>query len=473
MSDQTAPGDDASVRSGGDTHPKRRSKKTVKGLKIGARLLVIAAVLIMAMVIFVGLVMVRPKSKPNTDPPTPVLVRAVHAEARPIDRVWEGYGTAGSMRRAVVAAEVSGRVIERPRTVEAGGDIDAGGLIVAIDATDYQSALARAEQGVLALRAQLDGLAVESERISSQLALVDDEIAAAERDLERTRRAVDQGAGSQGEIDAKLSVLRRSERERQVLQQTRELLPSRRTALEGELGAREADLTQAKKNVERARVVSPIPGEIESVSPRVGDWVMAGSPVATIVDVSRLEIPLRLPASASSWVAQGQPVDLWQGEPIGEPAHEGRVTRLGPAADAATRTITVYVEVEQDPDSDDRLLPGVFVHGRVRSPDPTPRVAVPRRAIRSGRVLTLTQGEDGLYVVGAVPVRTAYALDGRLESDPTETEWAVLEAGADIPSDALIATTSIELLRPGVRVRVDGEGESGSESESEPEAVAP
>lgn len=438
--------------------PDRQAHREIRGLKVGVRIAVIVLVFIAAGAIFGFLRSLKPESGYNAEPPAPMLVRAVGASPRPIERVWEGFGTASSMRRAQVAAEVTGRVIERPERIEAGRAVDTGALLVAIDPTDYRTAVARAEQAAVALRAQLDGLAVESERVGSQLELVADEIAAAERDLERTREAVSQGAGSQGEIDVKIAALRRSQREQQILRQQIESIPSRRLALEGELGAREAELEQARENLSRTRVVSPIKGEIESIGPRVGDWVAAGAPVGVIVDVSRLEIPLRVPASAASWIKVGDPVSLWAGEPVGEPTQTGRVTRLGPAADASTRTIAVFVEVTQDPLSDERMLPGVFAHGRVTTPDRVERVAVPRRAIRSGRVMALVPGgDDGLYEVRPIPVEIAYAIDARLpEIDPDETEWAILTSDTALPTDAMIATTAIEQLVSGMSVRVEG-----------------
>jgi len=431
--------------------------REVRGLKVGVRIALILLILFVAGAIFMLLLKLKPESKIRSDIPAPVLVRGVDVTPRSIDRVWEGFGTAASMRRSRVAAEVTGRVVERPSRIEPGRSVDAGALLVAIDPTDYATAVARAEQGAVALRAQLDGLAVESERLGSQLELVADEIAAAERDLDRTRQAVEQGAGSQGEIDVKIAQLRRSQREQQTLRQALETIPSRRLTLEGELGVRVAELEQAKENLRRTRVVSPIAGEIESIEPRLGDWAAAGSPVGVIVDLTRLEVPLRLPASAASWIRVGDSVNLWAGEPVGDPSHTGRVMRLGPAADAGTRTIAVFVEVTQDPTTSERLLPGVFVHGRISTPDPQERVAVPRAAIRSGRVLALTPGPDGFYVVTPVDVTIAYAIDASLpEIDELETEWAVLERSGELPAGSLIATTSIEQLVVGARVRVEG-----------------
>jgi multidrug efflux pump subunit AcrA (membrane-fusion protein) len=146
-------------------------------------------------------------------------------------------------------------------------------------------------------------------------------------------------------------------------------------------------------------------------------------------------------------------VSLWDGPVTGEPDRTGTVTRLAPEADPSSRTITVFVEVKQDPSSTDRLLPGAFVQGRVRTPDPDLRVLLPRRAIRSGRVMLVTTDDDGIRRIVVHPVVTGYSLDARLpEVDPNETEWVVLALGAEPPAGSLVAVTALGQLEPGVRV---------------------
>jgi multidrug efflux pump subunit AcrA (membrane-fusion protein) len=431
-----------------------------RGLAVGVRVALILLLLIGSGGIAGFLISTKASSKTRAEPLPPVTVRTVRSAPRQVDRQWEGYGTVRSMNRAQIAAEVSGRVIERPAGVEAGLPIARGGLLLALDAFDYQETLARAEQAAASLRAQLDGLAVESERLATQVELIDEEIAAAERDMDRTRQAIEQGAGSPGELDAKLSALRRSQRERDAIRQQVELLPSRRAGIQAELAAREADRRLASQNLGRARVTSPIEGQIQDVVPRVGDWVPAGSAVASVVDLSRVEVPLRLPASSNAWVKPGDAVSLWTDEAAGTPAHTGRVVRLAPEADAASRTITVFVEVQQDPASPTRLLPGAFVHARVRTPDPVARVVLPRRAVRAGRIMVVEPDAEGQHRVRVVTVRVDYAIDGRLpEIEPVETEWVVLDPDTVPPPDARIAVTSLETLEPGVRVRLSEEAD--------------
>lgn len=461
---------------GADSH-HHHHHRTSKGLKVGVRVVIILVLLVASGAVFGFLRATKADSRERTDPVPPVVVRAVPVVPQRVDRVWEGYGTARSMSRADVAAEVTGRVVERPEGIEPGRSVRAGELLIRIDPSDYEAALTRAARAAEALRSQIDGLTIETERLTNQIALSDEEIAAAERDLDRTRRAVEQGAGSQGEVDAKLSALRRSQREQDALRQQFELIPSRRLTLEAELAARQADVRLAETSLVRTRLRSPLGGEIQSVTPRVGDFVAAGTPVASVVDLSRVEVPLRLPASSASWVArvvgQDETVSLWTGPAVGRPDHVGRITRLAPEADPASRTITVFVEVEQDPGRFDRLLPGAFVQGRVRTPDPTERVVLPRRSIRSGRVFLIGPEEGDGRVVSVAPVETGYALDARFPAiDPGETEWVVLAPGAAPPAGSLVAVTALEQLQPGARVRVEGPAGSGEDSGTDSDSGA-
>lgn len=437
------------------SRPSRRRRQ--RGLAVGVRIVLIVGMLVVAGGVFGLLKATRKQSGMRGEPAPPITIRAIEATPRRVDRVWEGFGTVRSMARAQVAAEVSGRVIERPADAEPGRSIDRGGLILRIDPTDYEIALARAEQALAATRSQVDGLMVESERVGNQVRLARQELEAAERDLDRVMQAAERGAGTQGEIDSRITAVLRIMREINSLEQQADLIPSRRQALEAQIVSQQAEIHLAAQNRERTRVVSPIGGEIQGVSVRAGDYVNAGTTVAEVVDLARLEVPLRLPASSASWVARiiGVPdtVSLWDGPVTGEPDRTGTVTRLAPEADPSSRTITVFVEVRQDPSSTERLLPGSFVQGRVRTPDPDLRVLLPRRAIRSGRVMLVQTEPDGTHRITPHPVATGYSLDARLpEVDPNETEWVALALGAEPPAGALVAVTALGQLEQGVRV---------------------
>lgn len=422
---------------------------------------VVLAVVILAIALGIAVALVKSKttSERNIGGGDPIAVRTISSEPRIVDRVWEGFGTARTMIASDIVAEVAGRVVARPDDIESGESIRSGDLILQLDDQDYANAREAAQQAADALQAQIDGLAVETERLSTQIEYAEDEINASERDLTRTEDAIAQGAGSPGERDVKLQALRRLQREQLALKQQLELIPSRRAQLMAQLAAQRANTRIAKENQTRAHITSPLDGEIVSVNPRVGDWVANGAMVARVIDLSRLEVPLKLPASSSSWVKTGDAVSLWIGDAEGEPAQRGVITRIAPEADASSRTITVYVEVEQDSSDADRLLPGQFVLGRVTTRDPDQRVVLPRRAIQ-GEYVFIAQAEeddDGneTMVVRRVAVRPAYGFDAELpELDRYETQWVTLEHGREPPTGSAVIVSLLDQIEVGMRVQL-------------------
>src|SRR5690606_38076665 len=122
----------------------------------------------------------------------------------------------------------------------------------------------------------------------------------------------------------------------------------------------------------------------------------------------------RLPATARPGIRLGAPASVRTGGPA--PARwDATVTRIAPEADPQTRTIIVFVDVAQadaarrygQPDARDVLTPGMFVAGQVLGRQPTPRWIVPRRSIRHGRIMTVTDGR-----LRSLPIIADYGIEG-------------------------------------------------------------
>ncbi len=425
--------------------------------------------LVLLMVSF-GIVsaLVATKAKSDMNEPTTgaIFVRTIESIHRPSNRIWSGYGTARTMGSAEVVAEVDGRVIERPADIEAGNRVNAGDLIVRLDDSDYINALDAARQAVKSLDAQIGGLTIETEQMGNQVRYAGEEIAAAKRDLDRMDEAIAAGVGSAGERDVKLASMLRSQRAQSVLQQQLDLIPSRRARLEAELSSQRANERIANENVARSTIRAPFAGELQSINTRVGDWVGLGTRVARVVDLSRLEIPLRVAASASSWIRVGDEVCLWVRDVDGEPDQLGQITRIAPEADSASRSMTVFVEVEQDPNDADRLLPGQFVHGRVVTHDPYERVILPRRAVQSDKVFVAHINGEGSRVIEIKSVKVAYSFELRMpEIDPIETQWVALEIGYEPVEGSLIVVSLLDQIMAGMNVRAGDDPEPDPEPE--------
>ncbi|UYV14002.1 MAG: efflux RND transporter periplasmic adaptor subunit [Phycisphaera sp.] len=395
----------------------------------------------------------------------PPLVRTVQVQRVVTARPWTGYGTVRAMSSARVAVQVAGRVVERPDTIEAGLAVSEGDLLLRIDPTDFQRRVAALEGLMAALEAELDQLDIEAESLDDQLTLVLEEEDIARREYQRARGVFeDRGAGSQAEVDQKLSALRRAEREASALDQRSRSIPSRRAAVQANLASQEAELGVARENLERATVIAPIDGVLQDVFLDTGDYAQVGTEVARIVDLARLELPLSLPASAADDIAIGDEVEVSL-ESGSAARWKGRISRLAPEADAQTRSIRVFVEVTQELETDQSgmlapatgqmLRPGMFVVGRVRPSQPLAHLLVPRRAVVQGGVLVAEMNSPAR--AERVEVETLFALEGSFDGAPEgETQWYAVQA--EIQEGQRVLVSNLDDLRDGSPIRL---GEAG------------
>jgi len=155
-------------------------------------------------------------------------------------------GTVRAFHRAMLTAEAQGRVLAR--TVEPGAWVEAGGVILELEASRFELELRRAEASLSAARTVLKH---------------------AERERKRGEQLRAQKAMSTQQFDdLTLSVDRA------------------RDEIALALVARDT----AKRNLEDTKIVAPFAGSVDSISVDVGDFVSMGTTVATLVDLSRVRI---------------------------------------------------------------------------------------------------------------------------------------------------------------------------------------
>jgi len=413
----------------------------------GVRALVGLAVLVVSLLAFQWLLATRPVPPQR---PASEAVRTVGVVTmRPVEiaREWEGYGTARSADAARVVAEVAAVVVERPERIDPGAAVERGELIVRLEESDYRQALEAIVATIASLRAQVESLDVEQGWVESRLDLANEATLIAERELERVREAERRGAARSNEIDRQLQQLTIVRREEQSLRERLETIPSRRQNLLAQIRREDANRRRAELDIERASVVAPVDGVIQTIDVNVGERLQVGQFIARIVDLSLIEIPVRLPASAALRVRVGDRAVVTT-EGAEQKSWTGELVRIEPEADPTTRTIGVFVEVEQDPDGGSALLlPGQFVSATVRSFETVQRLVAPRLALRGDRLFVVD--ESGRAAARRVEVerRIERAFP---EIHPRETQWAVIEAG--LRAGERVIVSNLDELVPGLPV---------------------
>jgi len=164
--------------------------------------------------------------------------------------------------------------------------------------------------------------------------------------------------------------------------------------LNAELQKADASVAQLRASLAKKRVLAPFAGTIGIRQVDVGDFLAAGTPIATLQDLSTLFVDFYLAEQHVPLLALGQRVQLQVAAYPGE-RFEGVISALNPKVETTTRNVQVRAELANP---DGRLLPGMFADLQVLLPTRTAQVVVPETAI----TYTL-YGNSVLLVSGGTP----------------------------------------------------------------------
>ncbi len=381
-------------------------------------------------------------------------IAVFHPKLMSLARQWTGYGTVRALDSADVPARVGATVVEIAPEAKAGSPIAAGQLLVRLDDVDFRRAVEGAVQQIASIESQLASISLEEGGLYQRIALATEDAALAKKDEARASEAVQSGAANQREVDLSRQRAIAIERAQLLLQEAFNQLTPRRNTLIAQREIQRTLQTTAQTNVDRCQIKSPIAGTLQMLDLEVGESVVATQVVARVVNLSSVEIPIRLPGAARGSVRVGDRVDF---KVVSQSTRSGvsTVARIEPEDNPLERTMTVYVEVKQSADDVHSIAPGEFAEATVFAHDAVARTAVPRRSVRAERVMQLV---DGRVVARAVVV--AHSFRGAIDdSGVNDVEWLVLEE--PLPDGIVIAADGGRRIAPGTVVEAIGSDRVG------------
>lgn len=318
------------------------------------KLLVSAAVITAGLVLAILVVTAKPKPQPRVPeaPLAPVVaVVAVMPKAMPLTVVTQG--TVEPMRRINLSAQVSGKVLKVGKNFLEGAYFEQDELLVQLEQADYEFAIARAKAQV----------AAAEQRLAEERG----------RNLQAKREWRELGS-----TEANALFLR---------------LPQLKSA-EAALDAAKADLAAAELALERTTIRAPFAGRLERKQVDVGQFLGAGSSVATIHAADTFEV--RLPLSDSQWSSLGlsvaghdipeHPVTLSAQFGAEQRHWQAVIRRFEAALDPQSRIVQAIAEVRLDNGegvSQQSLTSGMFVQADIQTPPVPGLVQLPLSALRA------------------------------------------------------------------------------------------
>jgi len=138
-----------------------------------------------------------------------------------------------------------------------------------------------------------------------------------------------------------------------------------------------ARLDELQINLGNTRITSPVDGFVGRRNADPGAWVSQNAPVVSVVEIARLRMQAAVVEKDLRFVGVGDPatveVDAYPGDQF-----KGRVARVSPVLDPATRTATMEVEI---PNTDNRLRPGMYARVELTIEEHKGVVLVPKPAV--------------------------------------------------------------------------------------------
>jgi RND family efflux transporter MFP subunit len=341
-----------------------------------------------------------PKSIPDEQPSASLIeprvrVRTTLVAPGHLDELGDATGVVEPFALARVAAETAGRV--KVRHVDRGSAVEAGALLVELDTSRARIQLEQAN-ATLAAR-ESDRAQAERERARSEQLRARESLAAATYD--RTAHQADAAAAA--EDIAKIG---------------------KRAAVDA---------------LRDAKIVAPFTGTIADYHVEPGEFVGPGSPVVTLVDLSRVRLRVGVTAAEAQDLRVGDRLAVRFAELGGGPL-QAELHSISPLADARAGTYAAELWLANP---DVRLRDGMIGHVDLHAgPDRPESLLIPRAAVQR------RAGEFSVWVVADGVARAREVALGRADAGEIEVLDGLV-AGEQIVVDGGFA------LREGVAVEVE------------------
>jgi RND family efflux transporter MFP subunit len=238
------------------------------------------------------------KDKSKGPPPVPVRVAVV--ENKMVSDQISLVGTAEAISTSMVAAEVSGVVEHFP--VKEGDFVKKGKLLVRLNSTD--------------LKLRLKSAIASREKIRANLEY-------AEKELNRASKLKDANSIAARNYDESLY---------------------NHLALSQEFLKSEAEIERLEYEIKQKRVVAPFSGFVAKEHTQVGEWINAGGPVVTLLDLEQIRITVDVPERyAVMLIPQGEVKVMIRS--IFNDMLAGKIYALLPQANPDSRTFPVRINL--------------------------------------------------------------------------------------------------------------------------------
>lgn len=298
----------------------------------------------------------------------PVSVRVAEVQFDSVQLFVESQGKVQAAQQVSLSAPLAGPVAWISPSLEAGGYVTAGQSLLRIDASDFQTALARSE-------ASLQQAQAEAQH--------------AEQELARIRELAQRRLASDSQLQ---DALRQSEVNR------------------ARLADAQANLRQAQLDMQRTELKAPFNAVVQMREVEVGQYINRAQSVAVLygADVVEVRVPLAIrqlgfldmPLGSRGEIPADEAPEVRLTGIYGGAEHHwtGKMVRTEAAIDANSNTVQSIIRVEQPKANDAVPLPiGLYVQASIAGKRIDDIVALPRSVIRNNNQVLVVDAENKMF----------------------------------------------------------------------------
>ena len=389
-----------------------------------------------AALLFVYLVSTRPDPVRQAPPQQVREVEVATVELCTFEAPVVGHGNVRATSPLRIVPEVGGALVQVHKDLAVGKRIAEGEVLFEIDARSYQAEADASQSEIKRLEASLAQLRQEELALRDRVENAHEQLSLATENRVRERDLIAGKATTEVErVAADMAYLKAKEL---VLQCENQLAqnPHRISEIEALLDMQRIKLAEARRRVEKTRIVCPFDARVESVGATLSQVVVAGVPIAGLTDLETMELAVGVDPSDLRWTPAWNYLEGSAAAPVEPPqarviwtvdereyVWSGAITRLE-RLDEFTRAARVVIEIRNAADEATlenglvrpALSVGMFCRVEIPAVPLQQAIVVPRSAVQ-------TEGNGGVarFVHVFEPdSQSPDGLEGRLAMRPVE-----------------------------------------------------
>ena len=339
----------------------------------------------------------KQKDAAEVEAPAPVQVTGVTQE--PIRRIVAGDGVLFALSQSSVVPNISKSVVKF--YVNRGDHVKEGQLVATLEGRDLKAAVenAKAQVNQATLNVHSTELATVPEAVvkaQSDVQSDTEQLDAAQKLLDSQSKLFQEGALAGRRVDeARVAYVTAKAQ----LESAAEHLRALNTVSKGDqiataqaqLQSAKAQLAAAEAQLSYSEIRSPRSGVVADRPIYEGEMAAAGTPLLTVMDISKVVARVNIPQNQGGTVKVGQTSDVIPAD--GGDTMQGTVTVVSPATDPASTTTQIWVQIDNP---GEKLKPGASVHVKIVTELVKNATTVPATAILPGE-----EGGTAVLVIDA------------------------------------------------------------------------